>query len=348
MKRIAVFLLAIVVAATILPVQVMAEEVPEENELTREAVEYSVPMLPKIDTASAEGRQTIKEEISASSLTPVKMDNGQQFTLSSESPQEPESVSMVACGTCGENLTWVLTADGTLTISGEGAMQDYSHGNSDNPSPWYDARNCILTVTVEDGVTNIGTYSFCDCNNLIQADLGDGIKTIGKNAFDRCSQLVNISIPASTTLIDELAFFECSALTDLLIPTNVKELGDYAFSNCESLQSLICKGNIRKIGADCFSNCSSLTNVTFEGTVRDMGVAAFSGCTALQSIILPDAISSIRFLFQNCTSLERVVLPDGIKEIGYSTFLGCTNLREVNIPESVTTIHFHALRIVSH
>lgn len=94
----------------------------------------------------------------------------------------------------------------------------------------------------------------------------------------------------------------------------MKELGDYAFSNCESLQSVICKGNIRKIGADCLSNCSSLTNVTFEGTVRDMGIAAFSGCTALQAIILPDAISSIRFLFQNCTSLERVVLPDGMKQ----------------------------------
>ena len=29
-------------------------------------------------------------------------------------------------GSCGENVTWTLTADGTLTISGTGAMTDYN------------------------------------------------------------------------------------------------------------------------------------------------------------------------------------------------------------------------------
>ena len=28
-------------------------------------------------------------------------------------------------GTCGENLTWTLSDDGVLTISGSGAMTDY-------------------------------------------------------------------------------------------------------------------------------------------------------------------------------------------------------------------------------
>ena len=32
----------------------------------------------------------------------------------------------IADGTCGDNLTWVLTEDGTLTISGEGEMPDYT------------------------------------------------------------------------------------------------------------------------------------------------------------------------------------------------------------------------------
>ena len=37
-----------------------------------------------------------------------------------------------------DNLTWTLTADGTLTISGSGAMKDYSYDdNDDNPSPAY-------------------------------------------------------------------------------------------------------------------------------------------------------------------------------------------------------------------
>ena len=37
-----------------------------------------------------------------------------------------------------DGLTWTLTADGTLTISGTGAMKDYSYDdNDDNPSPAY-------------------------------------------------------------------------------------------------------------------------------------------------------------------------------------------------------------------
>ena len=34
-----------------------------------------------------------------------------------------------------DGLTWTLTADGTMTISGTGAMKDYSY--DDNPSPAY-------------------------------------------------------------------------------------------------------------------------------------------------------------------------------------------------------------------
>lgn len=32
-------------------------------------------------------------------------------------------------GTCGKNLTWTLDADGTLTISGTGAMYNYNQNN---------------------------------------------------------------------------------------------------------------------------------------------------------------------------------------------------------------------------
>lgn len=40
----------------------------------------------------------------------------------------------VASGTCGENLTWTLDTDGTLTISGEGEMTDWNYLSN---APWY-------------------------------------------------------------------------------------------------------------------------------------------------------------------------------------------------------------------
>ena len=35
------------------------------------------------------------------------------------------STTIVASGTCGDNLTWALDDEGTLTISGEGEMDYY-------------------------------------------------------------------------------------------------------------------------------------------------------------------------------------------------------------------------------
>ena len=69
---------------------------------------------------------------------------------------------VVDSGTCGaegdgSNLTWTLTDDGTLTISGEGAMMlGWTYGNQ----PWYDCQSGINTIIIADGVTSIGGLCF--------------------------------------------------------------------------------------------------------------------------------------------------------------------------------------------
>lgn len=60
-------------------------------------------------------------------------------------------------GTCGENLIWTLSSDGVLTISGDGEMMDYS---MDEKAPWYEIRDQIISVVVDNGVTRIGNYGF--------------------------------------------------------------------------------------------------------------------------------------------------------------------------------------------
>ena len=69
----------------------------------------------------------------------------------------------VASGTCGKNLTWVLDSDGTLTISGTGAMTNYTSSSS---APWYSRRTSIKNVVIGDGVTSIGCSAFGSCTNL--------------------------------------------------------------------------------------------------------------------------------------------------------------------------------------
>ena len=48
------------------------------------------------------------------------------FPLQTQAAEESETTPTTASGTCGENLTWELDEYGVLTISGKGAMNDYT------------------------------------------------------------------------------------------------------------------------------------------------------------------------------------------------------------------------------
>ena len=85
-------------------------------------------------------------------------------------------------GTCGvqdSNLTWNLSEDGVMTISGTGDMTDYEKENT----PWFGIRKDIHTVIIKEGVNKIGNYAFYDCINLASLTLPCSIKSIGINAF---------------------------------------------------------------------------------------------------------------------------------------------------------------------
>lgn len=65
-------------------------------------------------------------------------------------------------GKCGDNLTWTLDAEGTLTINGTGDMWNF-YSNRD--LPWGSFFQ-MLKIIINAGVTSIGDYAFDDCNML--------------------------------------------------------------------------------------------------------------------------------------------------------------------------------------
>ena len=78
-------------------------------------------------------------------------------------PMEVHAAEIIASGYCGndrdyEKVTWTLDSEGTLTISGTGDMYSRSYYGY-----WYDI-DCddIKKVVVEEGVTAVGSYAFCD------------------------------------------------------------------------------------------------------------------------------------------------------------------------------------------
>ena len=107
------------------------------------------------------------------------------------------------------NLTWTLYEDGTLTISGTGAMKSYR--NDDSPA--VQKKDNVKKVVIEDGVTSIGESAFYSCKSLTSITIPDSVTSIENYAFDNCINLTSITIPKSVTSIRNDAFYGCNNLT---------------------------------------------------------------------------------------------------------------------------------------
>lgn len=279
-------------------------------------------------------------------------------------------------GKCGENLTWTLDADGTLTINGTGNMNDYTSTYYRNPAPWYSQRASIKKLSISYSVTSIGNYAFFGCTGLTSINIPSSVTTIGNDAFSCCKNLADINIPNSVTSIGDYTFYNCTSLNSINIPDSVTFIGNYAFESCEILKSVyinnidsyckiafsnpdsspLCNGanlyinnklvqyleipsSIVSIGSCTFCGCTSLTSINIPSSVTFIGNYAFYGCSNLVNINIPNSVTSIEsYALAECLNLRSVNIPNSINSIKDYTFWYSTGLTNINIPSSVTSI----------
>ena len=284
----------------------------------------------------------------------------------------PLVASAATSGTCGENVTWTLDEDGTLTISGTGDMDSSDFSRYD-----------IKSVIIENSVTSIGDYTFSGCVNLTSITIPDSVTSIGNHAFDFCLDLPSIKLSSNLTSIGDQAFYQCKKLTSITIPSSVTSIGEFAFYECIGLTSInvdkynpkycsvngnvfskdktelieyasgkteksyIVPNGVTSIGVQAFS-CCKLTSIKLSNSVTNIGEKAFSECSDLTSIEIPNSVTSIeKGAFYSCSDLTSIEIPNSVTSIENYTFTECTGLTSIEIPNTVTSIGWYAFHSCS-
>ena len=217
-------------------------------------------------------------------------------------------------GTSGD-VAWTYTSDGALTISGTGAMADYDAWTN---AGWDTYKSNITSIVIEDGVTHIGDYAFCDCNNasLTTITIPASVTTIGTEAFGSCTGLTSITIPSNVEAISYAAFSGCTGLTSVTFSDGVKTIGDQAFEGCIGLTSLTIPTSVTTIGYQTFNGCSGLTTVTIGSGLTSIAEEAFKDCTNLTTFTLYALSCSLEgtYVFYGCSNIHIYVFEDKVTD----------------------------------
>ena len=233
---------------------------------------------------------------------------GTLYAIWNREPQEnPENQ-------CGDNLYWEYNG-GTLTITGEGDMYNYTGSNL---APWSEYTEMITAVSLPSGITSISAYAFCHMSNLVK-----------------------VSIPNTVTRIGDYAFYLCTSLTDITIPYSVTSIGNYTFSGCSALSSI--NVNSKNTTYDSRNRCNAVietaTNTLVVGCqnsviptdVTAIGNGAFAGAL-FTTIEIPNSVTVLGgWAFDACPYLETITIPEFVTSIEVDAFRSCNSLQSVYV-----------------
>ena len=149
-----------------------------------------------------------------------------------------KAVSPEKSGTWG-TVSWNLSEDGTLEISGKGEIKDWDSGlNADAPS-WTqytmgDLDTKVTSIVFDEGITKIGANTFVLCSDATSIEFPSTLTEIGEGAFAYCEDIESIVIPDTVKKVDANAFVEAHSLKEIYVDRNATDIDVTAFeSECE-------------------------------------------------------------------------------------------------------------------
>ena len=138
--------------------------------------------------------EPVEDPVEEPAEEPVEESEEEAVEEAAAAEEEPVMDGVVTSGTCGDSAKWKF-ADGVLTIYGTG---DMNYGTSLADLPWYDLREEITSVVVDEGVTSIGASAFYGIDSIKTVSLPEGLLSIGNCAFQNCAVFRRSPSPAAS------------------------------------------------------------------------------------------------------------------------------------------------------
>lgn len=284
------------------------------------------------------------------------------------------ATSTATSGNCGatgheSDVTWSFDkSSGTLTISGTGAMADYTVNGTGDDRPWKDYAESITKVQISEGVTSLGRCAFQNLTALKETNIPASITQLGDHIYRGDASLTTVNwaegftaptitdtdsntLTYSGTYVPTSMFDGCTSLgadqeLSAWLPESFTGVGCAAFRGTAFKVDFEKWTKLSYIGAYGFATMPNLDAVTVKSAWQ-LGLrgsnntsCAFSG-SGVKNAVIESRENIPCGLFQNCASLTSVTLPDNAKTIEINAFAGTTALESIDL-KNIETISGYA------
>lgn len=282
------------------------------------------------------------------------------------------TVTPALSGKCGKNVSYSISDDGVLTISGTGAMNNFTYERDISDCPWHGVRYALKKIVVKEGVTSIGSYAFSFDLSVTDVTLPSSLKTIGNDAFLGCYGLTSVVIPEGVTSVGAYAFERCTSIETITVPASTTELGNHAFDTGEYYDGSyhtqltdIYYGGSRQQWYDAGGGDAAPMVVTIHyngatGNIIDSGTCGdnafwkldkdytltISGTGAMWDYPTSEDDSwwmDWALPWKSYEAISRIVVAEGITHIGAYAFYCTDNATALSLPSSLISIGRAAL-----
>ncbi|MCQ2070203.1 MAG: leucine-rich repeat domain-containing protein [archaeon] len=209
-----------------------------------------------------------------------------------------DAVTVLASGTVGEDVRYMLGGDHVLTLIGHGETYGYTAADL---VPWAPYAYDIREVHLSAGITSVGDRLFQNLTEVKEIVLPDSVTVIGNYAFKHDINLVSVTYSDRVSNIRTEAFAGCSSLVSLKIPAYLSSIGSNAFIGCTSLERFEGPAGLVK---------DSISFITYQGTL----VAVATG--KVDTVVLPEGtVAILPNVFTNEGNVQKITFPAGLDTI---------------------------------